>query len=260
MTIHQRPVAPADAVRLDATLAAVAVPTIRLTAADASKPLGAHLDEVSEEERQAAIERSRRLPEPSAVRAAWHALPATVRDRIGEAALLHAFYFIVANTEGREVVLKAANRCEAVASAGLTESMVLAEAALPELFGTAEAEAPWARGEVASVLPVPVAVPGGLPSLDTIATAWDHLPRAAQREVGTLASAFVLYSRVADDMGYPLADRWFGNGIISRAESEEERVRPLLEDAAARSLPGLFGTSEDRPAWAQTTLTTGREG
>jgi hypothetical protein len=145
MTIHQRPVAPADAVRLDAALAAIAVPSVKLTAADASAHLGRHLDDASPEERQAAIERSRRLPEPGEVRAAWHTLPAAVRDQIGEAALLHAFYFIVANTKGREVVLKTAFQCEAVSSDGLTESMVLAEAALPGLFGTEEAEAPWAQ-------------------------------------------------------------------------------------------------------------------
>lgn len=135
--------AASDAACLYDAPAAVAVPTIRLTATDAFEPLGVHLDGASPEERQAAIERSRRIPEPGEVRAAWHALPASVRDQIGEAALLHAFYYIVANTEGRDVVLEAANRCYEVATAALSQSMVLAEAALPELFGTHEAEAPW---------------------------------------------------------------------------------------------------------------------
>lgn len=147
MTIHQRPVAPADAVRLDASLAALAVPPVKLTDADASAHLGRHLDDASPEERQAAIERSRRLPEPGEVRAAWHTLPATVRDQIGEAALLHAFYSIASDTDGRELVLAAAQRCFDVASAGLTETMALAEAALPDLFGTEEAEAPWAAAD-----------------------------------------------------------------------------------------------------------------
>ncbi len=65
--------------------------------------------------------------------------------------------------------------------------MALAEEALPDLFGTAEAEAPWARGDGATVAPVqPTAPkvtlgPDGLPGLDAIATAWTasrRLPNA----------------------------------------------------------------------------------
>ncbi len=70
MTVHQRPFAPADAVRLDLSHPAVPVSAVKLTAADDPSRLGAHLDGASPEVRQAAVERSRRVPEPSEVRAA----------------------------------------------------------------------------------------------------------------------------------------------------------------------------------------------
>ena len=47
MTIHQRPVAPANAVRLDAVLAALAVPSVKLTAADDSALYSCVADDMS---------------------------------------------------------------------------------------------------------------------------------------------------------------------------------------------------------------------
>ncbi|RVU19127.1 hypothetical protein [Methylobacterium oryzihabitans] len=261
MTVHQRPFAPADAVRLDLSRPAVPPSAVKLTAADDPSRLGAHLDGASPEVRQAAVERSRRVPEPGEVREAWHTLPATIRDRIGEEALLHAFFVIAADTEGRELVLDAADRCEDVASAALTQSMVLAEEALPDLFGTAEAEAPWARGGGAGLVavqptaPEVVLGPDGLPGLDAIATAWDRLTPAAQREIGVQAAALAFYGWVAGDDDHAPADRWFTEEAVSRGVRGEDRARPRLDEAAERLLPELFGASGEKPAWAETTTT-----
>ncbi len=114
--------------------------------------LGAELRGAPPEVRLAAVRRSRRIPEPSTMRAAWASLPLDVRDRIGVMALTESFYSFTADRDPQAVTLEAARRCGQWHCEALNGITTAASAALPELYGTHEAEPLWAQRDGVAVV------------------------------------------------------------------------------------------------------------
>lgn len=110
--------------------------------------LGHDLVDAPPEVRAAAVRRSRRIPEPSTMRAVWASLPLDVRDRIGVMALAHSFYSVtMAEFDGRVLNREGGRRCEQWSDEALNGAERAAVEALPGLFGTPEAEPLWALAD-----------------------------------------------------------------------------------------------------------------
>jgi hypothetical protein len=116
--------------------------------------LGAELDGAPAEVRAAAVRRSRRIPEPSTMKAAWASLPLAVRDQLGVMALTESFYSFTADADPQGLTLEAGWRCERWHCEALNGITTVASAALPELFGTPGEEPLWATQDgIALVFP-----------------------------------------------------------------------------------------------------------
>lgn len=231
--------------------------------------LGAELRDASPEIREAAVVRSRRLPEPDLMRGAWNSLPVGLQGQIGTAALTHSFYSREYQEKPFALTAETGARCEEVAYRALNAVEALAMTALPELYGTSEAEPAWALSDEPLSFPDPYAhlrAPTNMPpkvraeaaarsrripGLAAILAAWSRLPPATQEQLGVQAVAVAFYGRLMDDAAQKPADRWLTDVAIERCNVRSDKALNLLAEIAERSMPELYGTKKRDPAWAR---------
>ncbi len=155
---------------------------------DACRYLGAEFDDAPPEVRAAVAVRSRRLPEPNLVRAAWSGLPAGVRDQIGETALLRHFYALVHQRPDQGLSLEAGNKAATAADTASVAMDHLVMDALPALYGTDVSEPAWALSDTGLALALQV---GSAAEADLQTAAVEPgsrlSPREATVELHTLA-------------------------------------------------------------------------
>lgn len=90
-----------------------------------------------------------------------------------------------------------------------------------------------------------------VPGLAAIMQSWAKLPPAIQDQVGVQAVALAFYGWLGGDGCSEPANRWLTDEAVGRCDARADRALGLINDIVGASMPELYGTGKQDPAWAQ---------